>query len=60
MVAISWELRGQEMSVNLTVPTGAMAHLDLEGRERVPVGPGEHGFTVRLDEDGSPPRSLGG
>lgn len=41
-VAISWELEGAALAVNLTVPTGASARLELDGREPVPFGPGTH------------------
>jgi alpha-L-rhamnosidase len=41
-VAISWELVGDQMSVEVTVPTGSTAVLDFEGSEPVPLGPGDH------------------
>jgi alpha-L-rhamnosidase len=45
--AISWKLDPDgTLRVEVTVPTGTSAWLDLEGRERRRLGPGTHRFTV--------------
>lgn len=45
LVSISWRLTGPAISVDLTVPTGSTALLDLEGSEPVALGPGDHSMT---------------
>jgi alpha-L-rhamnosidase len=56
-IAISWELFEGELSVEVTVPTGSTAWLDLEGREPVRLGPGPHArreaVTVARSSNGS-------
>ncbi len=42
LVAISWRVTDRGTSVDLTVPTGSTARLDLEGRDPVLLGPGHH------------------
>jgi len=42
LVAISWRVTDREIIVDLTVPTGSTALLDLEGSEPVRLGPGSH------------------
>jgi alpha-L-rhamnosidase len=43
-VAISWHLSEGRIFVDVTVPTGSTAVLDLEGGTRVPLGPGSQSF----------------
>ncbi|GAA3768133.1 glycoside hydrolase family 78 protein [Plantactinospora mayteni] len=44
--AISWELADRTLRVEVVVPTGARATLDLAGEEPQRLGPGTHRFTV--------------
>jgi alpha-L-rhamnosidase len=42
LVAISWRVTDRGTSVDLTVPTGSTALLDLEGTDPMLLGPGHH------------------
>ncbi len=48
MVAISWEVVGDELTVETDLPTGTTGILDLEGRAPEPLGPGRHRRTVAI------------
>ncbi len=49
LAEVAWEIKGDQLLVNATVPTGASATVDLPGTEPLEVGPGAHRFTVSLD-----------
>jgi alpha-L-rhamnosidase len=54
--SISWRVAGDRMSLELDVPTGATATLDLEGVDPRALGPGRHRVEVTLTS--AEPRSL--
>ena len=49
LAEVAWEIEGNQLVVNATVPIGASATVDLPGNEPLEVGPGAHRFTVSLD-----------
>jgi alpha-L-rhamnosidase len=49
LAEVAWEITGNHLVVNATVPTGTSATVDLPGNEPLEVGPGAHRFTVSLD-----------
>jgi alpha-L-rhamnosidase len=44
--AVSWRRRGELLEVEVVVPEGARAHVDIEGVEPTLLGPGEHRLTA--------------
>lgn len=44
---VAWRREGGKLHVEITVPIGCRAEVDLPGQEPLEVGPGEHAWTVR-------------
>ena len=60
-VAIAWEFADQLMSVEIVIPAGCRADVDLPGSSVVTVQDGRHTFVARLDpERQAPAVSLSG
>ncbi|MEV4836728.1 glycoside hydrolase family 78 protein [Nonomuraea sp. NPDC049486] len=60
--AVSWRRAGTELTVEVTVPPGTTAEVDLPGRAPVQAGPGEHVFTCdhrAADDDPPIPATAG-
>lgn len=53
--AISWRVRDGELHVEVTVPVGAEAVLDLDGAPDEPVGPGVHTRVVAMPVESAVP-----
>ena len=48
-VAVAWQVAGDEMSVEIDIPAGCTADVDLPGLSPATVGTGHHTFTAPVD-----------
>jgi alpha-L-rhamnosidase len=53
-VAVAWELTDGQLVVDITIPAGSTADVDLPGRPLVTVGPGRHNLAAPMPEAGPP------
>ena len=47
---ISWHIADVTLAVDVVVPTGATATVELPGREGIAIGSGEHSFSATIPE----------